>query len=407
MTANGILVGDGREESDVILVGKVLSFVENKTSLETNYLVEVEKYLKTPKNYDTNTKTVTVISPGLRQYDDPQQTMIYDKIFNIDDRVLFLLYQKDGILVESLYSQTTKSNCSPKQLLDEMYGETGLHISQNNQSRHFYTNQPVDLTYYGYNRDLMAEKKDFEFKVNVPKTGQILSEKTQLDFQECKRTASASWNFTPTVAGRYAFHSIIGNNEGGSEAFSGFLIEDYVDSPLKQFKAGIHLEYIRCKESLILVTKYDDSPACVKPETRAKLIDRLWTQSYAPSEVRCSSGVFPYIPKNWQSTGMHPSDETWENLGRQLMKQFFFKELQERNIVFEPACFGVYTGFTEESYPARYSMCSIVTASNGTNIYLEGTIREFDVDYFDIDNKIPYQCDDNHFGCLCGIENEN
>ena len=56
MTANGILVGDGREESDVILVGKVLSFVENKTSLETNYLVEVEKYLKTPKNYDTNTK---------------------------------------------------------------------------------------------------------------------------------------------------------------------------------------------------------------------------------------------------------------------------------------------------------------------------------------------------------------
>lgn len=138
MTANGILVEDGKEQSDVILVGKVLSFVENKTSLETNYLVEVEKYLKTPKNYDTNTKTVTVISPGLRQYDDPQQMVIYDKIFNIDDRVLFLLYQKDGILKESLYSLTTKSNCSPKQLLDEMYGEHGLHISQNNQNRHLH-----------------------------------------------------------------------------------------------------------------------------------------------------------------------------------------------------------------------------------------------------------------------------
>ena len=180
--ANGILVGDGREESDVILVGNVLSFVENKTSLETSYLVGVEKYLKTPKNYDTNTKTVTVISPGLRQYDEPQQAMVYEKLFNINDRVLFLLYQKDDILRESLYSQTTKSNCSPKQLLDEMYGEYSLHISQNNQTRYFYTNQPIDLIYYGYNLDLMAEKKDFEFKVNVPKTGQILSEKTHLDF---------------------------------------------------------------------------------------------------------------------------------------------------------------------------------------------------------------------------------
>jgi hypothetical protein len=274
ITANGMLVGDGKEESDVILVGKVLSFVENKTSLETNYLVEVEKYLKTPKNYDTNTKTITVVSPGLRQYDDPQQMMIYDKIFNIDDRVLFLLYQKDGILVESLYSQTTKSNCSPKQLLDEMYGESGLHISQNNQSRHFYTNQPIDLTYYGYNRDLMAEKKDFEFKVNVPKTGQILSEKTQLDFQECKRTASASWSFTPTVAGKYAFHSIIGNNEGGSESFSGFLIEYYIDSPLKQFKSGISVDKIRCKDEYIIIQRHDGSPVCVSYHTGEKLLQR-------------------------------------------------------------------------------------------------------------------------------------
>lgn len=277
-----MLVGDGKEESDVILVGKVLSFVENKTSLETDYQVEVEKYLKTPKNYDINIKTVTVISPGLRQYDDPQQMMRYDKIFDIDDRVLFLLYQKDGTLRESLYSQTTKSNCSPKQLLDEMYGETGLHISQNNQSRHFYTNQPIDLTYYGYNRDLMSEKKDFEFKVNVPKTGQILSEKTQLDFQECKRTASVSWSFTSTIAGRYAFHSIIGNNEGGSESFSGFLIEDYVDSPLKQFKSGIPNYKIQCKEGLKLLIRSSEGPsACVKGDTATE----LQTRWHKPNDI--------------------------------------------------------------------------------------------------------------------------
>lgn len=135
--------------------------------------------------------------------------------------------------------------------------------------------------------------------------------------------------------------------------------------------------------------------------------DTLSESDYNPHSPRCGSGVVPYIPDNWQTTGMHPSDETWEALGNYLMKQEFYKELQNRNIVFEPACFGVYTGIVEQSYPPRFSMCSVVTASNGTNIYLEGTIREFDVTYFDIDNEIPYQCDDNQGSCLCGIENEN
>ncbi|MBI5147263.1 MAG: hypothetical protein HZA84_08645 [Thaumarchaeota archaeon] len=291
MTADAILVGDGKKESDVILVGTVVSFEENKTELETNYVVQVEEYLKTPKNYDVDTKTVTIVSPGLRQYDDPQKTMIYDKIFHIDDRVLFLLYQKDGMLRESLYSQTTKSNCSPKQLLDEMYGESGLHISQNNQSRYFYTNQPVDLTYYGYNRDLIAEKKDFEFKVNVPKTGRILSEKTQLNFQECERTALASWSFTPVVAGRYTFHSIIGDNEGGSEAFSGFLIEDYVDSPLSQYKRESRND-IKCQTGLELLRRVSDGfPACVKSETKIELVKRGWgSETWPFSSVQ---GGFP------------------------------------------------------------------------------------------------------------------
>ena len=44
--------------------------------------------------------------------------------------------------------------------------------------------------------------------------------------------------------------------------------------PLKQVKLGIE---ISCKPELVLITKYDGSPACVKPETREKLIERGWT----------------------------------------------------------------------------------------------------------------------------------
>lgn len=43
--------------------------------------------------------------------------------------------------------------------------------------------------------------------------------------------------------------------------------------PLKQVKLGVE---ISCKPELVLITKYDDSPACVKPKTREKLIERGW-----------------------------------------------------------------------------------------------------------------------------------
>ena len=55
--------------------------------------------------------------------------------------------------------------------------------------------------------------------------------------------------------------------------------EKNILSPLKQIKSGILIEDIQCKESLILVTKHDGSPACVKPETKTKLIERGWAFS--------------------------------------------------------------------------------------------------------------------------------
>ncbi len=51
-------------------------------------------------------------------------------------------------------------------------------------------------------------------------------------------------------------------------------------SPLKQLKNGILLQDIKCKEGLILTIKISDgSPACVKSETKAKLIERGWASN--------------------------------------------------------------------------------------------------------------------------------
>lgn len=46
--------------------------------------------------------------------------------------------------------------------------------------------------------------------------------------------------------------------------------------PLKQIKAGMKLDELFCKSNFVLLLKHDGSPACVKPETKIKLIERGW-----------------------------------------------------------------------------------------------------------------------------------
>lgn len=57
---------------------------------------------------------------------------------------------------------------------------------------------------------------------------------------------------------------------------------EFVISPLKQFKSGIPAEDVQCKQDLQLILKAKDgSPACVKPETKEKLVERGWAKPLA------------------------------------------------------------------------------------------------------------------------------
>ena len=50
-----------------------------------------------------------------------------------------------------------------------------------------------------------------------------------------------------------------------------------IESPLKQFKTGIPIKDIQCRNDLVLVIKLgNSSPVCVKPETSDKLLERGW-----------------------------------------------------------------------------------------------------------------------------------
>ena len=50
-------------------------------------------------------------------------------------------------------------------------------------------------------------------------------------------------------------------------------------SPQKQLKLGIEIEEIQCSENLLLLVKYDGTPACVTEKTHTELIKRGWSDS--------------------------------------------------------------------------------------------------------------------------------
>ncbi len=55
--------------------------------------------------------------------------------------------------------------------------------------------------------------------------------------------------------------------------------QNYILPPLVQSEFGASLNEIQCKQNLVLIQKYDGSPACVKPETVPKLVEREWGAS--------------------------------------------------------------------------------------------------------------------------------
>ncbi|MHB8545227.1 MAG: hypothetical protein ACYDAJ_00470 [Nitrosotalea sp.] len=53
-----------------------------------------------------------------------------------------------------------------------------------------------------------------------------------------------------------------------------------ISSPLQEFRSGINMKDISCKQGLQLIQKSEDgSPACVKPDTASILIERGWAKA--------------------------------------------------------------------------------------------------------------------------------
>ena len=64
-----------------------------------------------------------------------------------------------------------------------------------------------------------------------------------------------------------------------NEKNSNHSVAQIESAPLKQFKSGVPVGEITCKENLVLIQKHNGFPACVKPETKSKLMQRDWIEN--------------------------------------------------------------------------------------------------------------------------------
>lgn len=112
----------------------------------------------------------------------------------------------------------------------------------------------------------------------------------------------STYGFEPEIGSTYVIHasnaygvdlftSLCSDNklletEKDIEEMKNKLLEISTPPPLKQKQYGLAAHAIKCKDSLILVQKHDDSPACVKPVTKQHLIDRNWAETKSLGEIR-------------------------------------------------------------------------------------------------------------------------
>ena len=126
--------------------------------------------------------------------------------------------------------------------------------------------------------------RTMDIGINVTSdTGFAFDDKKHLVFgSDVNHMQQIIWKFIPTKAGNYTVEKFSNGIHTSSTFFSVFDSKSspkspVLVSPLRQFKWGILQENIQCQTNLILMFKTEDgSPACVKPQTAQKLVERGW-----------------------------------------------------------------------------------------------------------------------------------
>lgn len=132
---------------------------------------------------------------------------------------------------------------------------------------------------------------------------------------------------------------------------------------LKQLKAGLVFDELVCPDKLILIKKYDGSPACVKPETKQKLVEMGWTKT---NSIQIRAPVSVPAPPDPMHITINGSDVSF-------VIPIKTGETRDVDILLEPKIPIVYSTVNVENYFGSAGECKDVDI----NSYCPG--REIDM----------------------------
>lgn len=158
--------------------------------------------------------------------------------------------------------------------------------------------------------------------------------------------------------------------------------------PMKQFKKGVPIVNIICKDHLILVTKYDGTPGCVEINSISPLIERGWMEDLqsilgSKESSTLDGNTQSFLSKSvsqWENSSEGElyifyeiyGSEFYTELGKFLIKNKMQQELEKHNLTNKFENFTVYAGSSLPSLPPHTSYQAVVNTTNDNSYLLEG-----------------------------------
>ena len=158
-------------------------------------------------------------------------------------------------------------------------------------------------------------------------------------------------------------------------------------SPLKQFRSGIPFDEINCKDGHVVAIKNSNgNPACVKPETKTRLMERGWAEPLGDVVFQRPSTSSTYPNAKPLKEGGFTSDP------HVVIPWMFMLELEKRGIEYENAPSSQWHGEEDLADPAK--VCSPIITSNGTKLYISAIfhLEPLEITGIFIDSLLPEGC---------------
>jgi hypothetical protein len=266
-------------QSDSVAIGTIVQ----KETTEQNtiqYSINVDFYLKNHQPFDLLTAT---LSNAHEPQTFPEVLYYNSPVFNGD--LVFVYLTKNGgqydVLPVSFALDKRESRGPPPT----------IQLTKSPSDDNFMQGDKIFVS---------GEVRKMEL-VKAAKEGENLDAKLRLletddrnnvvfsDLMEIMSDGSYNYKLDTTIIppGKYELEV----NYGPSTYGNGITIEPNFQFwfPLRQFNSGISIDEIQCKENLVLIQKHNGSPACVKPETKIKLVERGWVKTTTLQEIDDSS----------------------------------------------------------------------------------------------------------------------